>query len=256
MANSKQEYLQHYWQKGWVVVEGVFTAEEMDRLAASVTTLAQKERDTAKLGFELDASPDGTQLAPRKINGVFRKSAPCRERILDKRLTEIVEALLGASPLLFEDCIFMKPPRFGSAKPYHQDNFYFRCHPDDQVLTTWIALDEVDAANGCLRYIDGSHRGPILPHDPVPGAEEYNSAPRPELIDLSRESLAPVRKGGVVFHHANTLHTSHRNESDRWRRAYAAHWVTANVTSEIHTLDNACFKDREFSHLFAVADRT
>ena len=37
------------------------------------------------------------------------------------------------------------------------------------------------------------------------------------LIDLKRESLAIVRKGGVVFHHSETLHTSHRNESDRDR---------------------------------------
>ena len=129
----------------------------------------------------------------------------------------------------------MKPPRLGSAKPYHQDNFYFRCHPDDQVITAWIALDDVDAGNGCLRYIDGSHLGPILPHIRFLARRLIIRRPAPELIDLSKESLAPVRKGGVVFHHSKTLHTSHRNESDRWRRGYATHWATAKVTSEINT---------------------
>jgi ectoine hydroxylase-related dioxygenase (phytanoyl-CoA dioxygenase family) len=109
------------------------------------------------------------------------------------------------------------------------------------VITAWIALDDVDATNGCLRYIDGSHKGPILPHLPVPG-EEHNLAPSPELIDLNKESLAIVGKGGVVFHHGTTLHTSHRNESDRWRRAYATHWVTADVTSESPVLENAHFR--------------
>ena len=76
---------------------------------------------------------------------------------------------------------------------------------------------------------------------PQPG-EPYNFVPPADLIDLSKEALAEVRQGGVVFHHSHSLHTSHRNESDRWRRAYATHWVTAAVTSENSTLDTAYFK--------------
>jgi ectoine hydroxylase-related dioxygenase (phytanoyl-CoA dioxygenase family) len=142
------------------------------------------------------------------------------------------------------DQALLKPPRFGSAKPYHQDNYYFRCQPDDEVITAWIALDDVDEQNGCLRYIDGSHRGPILPHDQVPG-EDHNYVPPTDLIDLSNESLAVARKGAVVFHHSRALHTSHRNESDRWRRGWATHWVTANVTSDTETLTRAYFRRPE-----------
>lgn len=245
------DFVAEYWKKGWVVVEGVFQPAEAERIAALALELAEKERPTAKPGFNLDASTDGTQAAPRKIADVFTKAEAFRGFLLDERLTGIIELLIGGKPLLFADQIFFKPPRYGSAKPYHQDNFYFRCHPDDHVVTSWIALDDVDAANGCLRYIDGSHLGPILPHDPVPGSETYNLAPPPELIDLSKESLAPVRKGGVVFHHSKTLHTSHRNESDRWRRGYASHWATADVTSEIDTVNKAYFKSDEFAYLFA-----
>jgi ectoine hydroxylase-related dioxygenase (phytanoyl-CoA dioxygenase family) len=247
---SVTDYCGQYWKKGWVVVEGVFRPEEAGRIATLALGIAEKERDTAKPGYNLDVSDDGTQLAPRKIENPFLKNEECRKFVLDERLTGIIKSIIRERPLLCSDQIFMKPPRHGSAKPYHQDNFYFRCHPDDQVITAWIALDDVDVANGCLRYIDGSHLGPILPHNPVPGAE-YNMVPAPELIDLSKESLAPVRKGGVVFHHSKTLHTSHRNESDRWRRGYASHWATAQVTSEINTLDNAYFKSKEFSLLFS-----
>lgn len=245
------DYLKDYWKKGWVVVEGVFKPEEADRIAALALAIAEKERPIAKPGYNLDSSEDGTQQAPRKIDHVFPKDEEFRKFLLDARLTGIIKSFLGETPLLFADQIMMKPPRFGSAKPYHQDNFYFRCHPDDQVITVWIALDDVAVDNGCLRYIDGSHLGPILPHHPVPGEEAYNSAPPPELIDLSKESLAPVRKGGVVFHHSKTLHTSHRNESSRWRRGYATHWTTGKVTSEIDTLEKAYFKSNEFAHLFA-----
>src|SRR5579862_8211708 len=157
--NSDREYFDHYWDKGWVVVEGIFDPEEVDRVAALALATAEEERPTAKPGYQLDASADGSQLAPRKLDHVFLRAEGFRKFVLNKRLRELIALFLGERPLLYSDQMLLKPPRFGSAKPYHQDNFYFRCHPDDQVITAWIALDDVDVANGCLRYIDGSHRG-------------------------------------------------------------------------------------------------
>ncbi len=182
------------------------------------------------------------EVLPRKIESPCRKDPAFGALARDERLVSLIRQLLGQEPLFCRDQAFMKPPRFGSAKPYHQDNFYFRCTPADGVITAWIALDDVDEENGCLRYIDGSHRKGILPHTPIPG-EPHNLAVADALIDQSRESLAIVGKGGVVFHHGETLHTSHRNQSPRWRRAYATHWVTANVTSDAGILDNACLLD-------------
>ncbi len=239
-----------YWETGWLVTEGVFEPEEADRVADALLAVAERERETAKPGYNVDISSDGAHQAPRKINEPFVKDPLFRSFLLDKRLLTPLESLLGARPLLLIDQALMKPPHFGSLKPYHQDNFYFRCHPDDEVITAWIALDDVDIENGCLRYIDGSHRGPILPHEQVPG-EDHNYVPPPELIDLRRESLAPVRKGGVVFHHSKTLHTSHRNESRRWRRAYASHWVTSRVASETERVEKAHFNQPEFRPLFS-----
>lgn len=240
----RQADCEHYWAKGWVVVEDVFPKEEAERIAQLALRISQEELTNAGDRYVADASADG-QLAPRKIDRPFWKHADFQAFILDQRLVTLLMTLLGAAPLLATDQIFMKPPRFGSAKPYHQDNFYFQCQPADHVITAWIALDDVDVENGCLRYIDGSHRGPILPHEAVPG-EPYNLVPPPELVDLRKEALALVRKGGVVFHHSQVLHTSHRNESDRWRRGYATHWVTADVTSQNGTLDRAYYKAADY----------
>ena len=40
---------------------------------------------------------------------------------------------------------------------------------------------------------------------------------------------APVRKGGVSFHHGNTFHQSGPNHSAHWRRACALHYVRNGV---------------------------
>jgi ectoine hydroxylase-related dioxygenase (phytanoyl-CoA dioxygenase family) len=218
-----------YWEKGWLVAEGVFQPEEVEQVAELATKIGIQELSSAA-PITIDHSEDGRQ-APRKIVQPFLKEPLFRQFVLDPRISDILKLLLGKQPLLLTDQIFMKPPHFGSAKPFHQDNAYFQCFPAAEVITSWIALDDVDEGNGCLRYIDGSHKGPLLPHSPLPN-DPNNRVPPEELIDRSKESLALVRKGGVVFHHSQTLHTSHRNESDRWRRGYGGHWITADVRCE------------------------
>lgn len=246
-----EEQIAHYWDQGWVVVEGVFTAKETEEIAAIVLEVSQRLAEASGDPYLMDTGAGGVS-APRKIVSPFIHHPTFRAFTLDHRLHDAIQAILNAEPLLCGDQVFMKPPNFGTAKPYHQDNFYFLCTPADHVITAWIALDDVDEANGCLRYIDRSHRDGLLPHTEVPG-EPYNLAPEPTLIDLSREALAPVRKGGVVFHHSETLHTSHRNTSDRWRRGYATHWVTADVTSRSTILDAAYFKRPDYTALVEEA---
>jgi len=238
MQLAPQE-VEEYWHRGWTIVEGVFAPADVNAIGQLATTLCEQELASAVSIATADRTDQG-QVLPRKLDFPFLKHPEFRTFALNARLRSLVEQLLGKPPMLVTDQLFMKPPRFGSAKPYHQDNAYFRCHPADQMLTAWIALDDVDQSNGCLRYIDESHCGPILDHLPVPG-EPHNKAPATEHIDVNRESLACVKQGGVVFHHSKTLHTSHRNNSTNWRRAYATHWASADVTSDIDTIEKAYY---------------
>ncbi len=231
---------QLYWDRGWAVVPNVFSAREIDPIVALAMETARKEQpDASTADAEVDLDENG-QYLPRKVNWPFTKDERFRKFALSQKLRDLLAEIVGKPVVLLFDQIFLKPPRHGSAKPYHQDNAYFRCHPDDEVITAWIALDDVDEANGCLRYIDGSHRLSILTHHEIAG-EKYNLMPDSADIDLARESLAPVKKGGVVLHHSKALHTSHANTSDRWRRAYATHWATADVVSEVDTIDRSYF---------------
>ena len=224
-----------FWGRGWTAVESVFEASEADAIAELAVELCDREAEEKSVG-QRDQSHEGA-TAPRKLGAPFLKHEDMRRFVLDGRLRGLVGQIIGKPATLFADQILMKPPHFGSAKPYHQDNAYFQCDPGDEVVTAWIALDDVDESNGCLRYIEGSHLGPVLEHIRVPG-EPHNKVPPPELIDLEREVPACVGKGGVVFHHSHELHTSHRNESNRWRRGYATHWCSADVTSVITTISD------------------
>ena len=250
MSDHEQHWAvakRHYWERGWTVVEGVFAA----RRAAQVAALAQEigyqdlqRTPASEVGDYLFDRASSGASAPRKIGTPYTRHEDFRALVFDPRLRALLETVIGVPLELAADQILMKPPEIGTAKPYHQDNAYFRCDPGDHVVTAWIALDDVDEENGCLRYIDGSHRQPILPHEFVPG-EPHNKVPPPDVIERvlagTRESIAPVGIGGVVLHHSHTLHTSHVNRSQRWRRGYATHWAAADVTSASGFVDNAYF---------------
>ena len=144
-------------------------------------------------GTHWDVSESG-ETAPRKIDSPYLRHPVFRNFALDIRLRDILRRIIGEEPLLKSDQLFMKPPRFGSEKPYHQDNFYFRCTPGDHVVTAWIALDDVDEENGCLRYISGSHKKGIIGHVEVPG-QPYNLAPPDDLIEWENEGRRAGAQG-------------------------------------------------------------
>jgi hypothetical protein len=53
---SDTDYFGQYWKKGWVVVEGVFKPEEVDRIATLALAIAEKERNSAMPGYNLNVT--------------------------------------------------------------------------------------------------------------------------------------------------------------------------------------------------------
>ena len=86
-------------------------------------------------------------------------------------------------------------------------------------ITFWLALDPVDEQNGCLRYVPGSHRRGLRPHERTKilgfsqGMSDFTEA------DLENEVVMTAEPGDLVFHHLVTIHRAGPNCSDRSRRA-------------------------------------
>ena len=72
---------------------------------------------------------------------------------LHGKLRALASKFLQAEARLLTDQLFMKPPQVGSAKPYHQDNYYFGVVESSAIVTCWVALEDADAANGCMRCV-------------------------------------------------------------------------------------------------------
>lgn len=133
----------------------------------------------------------------------------------------LAEALVGEPVLTDHPEWFNKPPRSRHGTPPHQDNYYFCLRPCN-VVTLWLALDEIDEANACLRYVPGSHLGPVRVHGRSAvlgfsqGITDFGPA------DEAAEVPIRLQPGDVVAHHGNLIHRALPNTStDRHRRAFA-----------------------------------
>ena len=137
------------------------------------------------------------------------------------RWVSMAEALLGEQAASHQPEWFNKPPNTNHVTPPHQDNFYF-CLTPPSVVTIWLALDRVDAENGCLRYVSGSHLAGYRPHARSKilgfsqGITDYGPA------DFTRERPALLEPGDAVAHHGMTIHRADANLSaTRHRRSFA-----------------------------------
>ncbi|GIT52865.1 MAG: hypothetical protein Ct9H300mP16_00250 [Pseudomonadota bacterium] len=69
----------------------------------------------------------------------------------------MVEQVIGNDFALWNSSLFAKPASDGQATPWHQDGEYWPIRPV-ATCTVWIAVDDANTSNGCLRVIPGSHK--------------------------------------------------------------------------------------------------
>jgi hypothetical protein len=158
--------------------------------------------------------------APRiaEINWALRLAPQLRSTMTFVRCWGIAEQLMGC-PLRYTgyDHAILKPPRNGSATAWHQDAAYKK--PDaEPSIHFWVPLHDVTVDMGCMQFIPGSHRGPLLPHRPRdPRAHALEAVG----VDDSTAVACPLPAGGATVHLSRTLHYTGPNATDEPRLAWS-----------------------------------
>lgn len=136
------------------------------------------------------------------------------------KFRELAEVLLDGPVVPVNTQFFNKPPGVGRPTPPHQDGYYFMLDPCEAV-TMWLALDDVDQANGCVRYVSGSHRRGMRDHvrtDTLGFSQGI--AGYPTALDSRHEVCTAAQPGDLLAHHALTIHRADGNTSqNRARRS-------------------------------------
>lgn len=219
-----------YRHQGHLTVNGVFEPGEMDAVVRDIERWGEsflQDLPAEQRAWYVD---DGVaaRTVLRKLDNPHAHRKAVQSLARDPRLVSAVERFIGAGVSVYFSQVFFKPPGGGGPKPAHQDNFYFGPTDIEGVVTAWVALDDATLDNGCLYFGNGTIDGPVYPHF-APQNEPFNLQLPADLLARQPMTPAPVRKGGVSFHHGNTFHQSGPNHSEHWRRACALHYVHNDV---------------------------
>jgi phytanoyl-CoA hydroxylase len=207
------ERAKEFRERGYLIIDELFPREkiaEIERELRRYIDGLDPARSAGLIVFEPNTDGKIRNLfAMEKQDEYFAKLAESPE------LVELAAAIFNDRPVLMAVELFGKPAQVGSEVPHHQDNAYFNLVPDD-ALTVWVALADATRDNGCVQYIEASHKFGNLPHraSGVKGnsmqLEELPAGAGPEICGI-------VRRGGALLHHCNTIHRSEPNRSDQDR---------------------------------------
>ena len=204
---------------GFALLPGLLTAEAVERLRADVAAVFGK----------------GTADGPHGIlrHNPWRRLPVFAEVLGQGHMARRLCQLIDSPRLrLFQDNLVWKPPGVETGIAWHQDYAYWPLAAPDGV-TLWVALDDADADNGCLRYLPGSHReGERAAPGFVEGAAPAAASALPPIRIAGREAEAvamAVRAGDGIAHHPLVLHTSSANRSRRQRRAWSLSFVAEDA---------------------------
>ncbi|WP_309707816.1 phytanoyl-CoA dioxygenase family protein [Armatimonas sp.] len=150
------------------------------------------------------------------------------------KVLEAVETVLGPDFFLLATHFFCKYGEGEAASKFvawHQDVTYWGLEPATAV-TVWLAIDDADEENGCMRVVPGSHAAGIREHTKAQQAGNLLSINQEVPVTEEEEASAvnlPLRAGFASLHDGCLIHGSLPNVSTRRRCGLTLRYVPTEV---------------------------
>lgn len=164
------------------------------------------------------------------ISSAHLTHADAYDLLADNRIVDYVSDILGPDVVGWGCHYFCKMPHDGKRVDWHQDATYWPLTPS-KTVTVWLAIDDADSDNACMRFVPGSHlRGPL----PFEVADDESTVLNQKVIGVD-EFDPPVdnelRAGEISLHSDLLLHGSEANDSDRRRCGLTLRYCAAEVSA-------------------------
>ena len=215
-AKLRPDEIQGFKDDGYVIYDRqVLQPEQMGRLEGIF-----REHHAAK----------GEKLSDELDTPHF-EDARLLDFLLSPEVLDVAECLLGPDLALWSSHFICKDPHVGRATPWHEDSAYWagRMNRFDKIVTVWLALDDVDRANGCMEVVAGSHLGGgFSQYEAVNTAGNTFGLAIPQ-VDESRVVPFELKRGECSLHDGRIVHGAGPNNSNRRRLGYTMRYISADV---------------------------
>lgn len=222
-APIPEQQITHYAEKGFMLLEGVFSEsevlafqQELERLRGSTATVAPGETIT---------EPESGDV--RSIFRIHESSPIFKALAADKRLADLARYILNDEVYIHQSRLNYKPGFRGKEFYWHSD--FETWHVEDgmprmRALSMSITLTENFEYNGPLMLIPGSHlqyaacegETPDNHYEASLKKQEYGVPSDTQLEDMVNKGgivSAKCKPGSVIIFDCNTMHGSNGNIS-------------------------------------------
>ena len=220
-----------YWRDGYLYPINVLSPAEAANLRAELETLETRWQ-TADL--------------PLPLNTYKRVNAQCVMTLaarlaLDPRVLDPVESLLGPNLMIWSAEFFIKEPQTHHMVGMHQDLTYWGMGETSDQVTAWIALSPATKASGCMDFVPGSHKNPILPHNDTFSDTNLLSRGQEVAVEVAETDKVAIElaPGQMSLHHGLTVHGSGPNSSPDRRIGFAIRYLNPRAQQKVADRDYA-----------------
>ena len=161
------------------------------------------------------------------------KSRMVYDIVKDPRIVEYISDLLGEDVVCWGAHFFCKLPGDGKIVAWHQDASFWPLSPS-RTVTAWLAIDDADTENACMRFVATSHHDGHLTYQKSSEGENNVLNQTVEEVSLYGTSVDVELKAGEISLHSDLLlHGSELNRSDRRRCGLTLRYCAAAVRADL-----------------------
>lgn len=216
-----QEQIAFFHREGYLALSSITTDEEVARIRQVYDELFAR-RAGREEGNQFDLAgtdEEGSRESLPQIMSPSKYAPELAETLYRRNALVIARQLLGEQAVFKGEHAIFKPPRYGAATPWHQDEAYWDPALEYNEVSIWMPLQPATPENGCMYFIPGSHKLEVIPHRPINNDPRIHGLEGDE-VDTSHAVACPLPAGGATVHFSRTLHYTPPNRSTIPRRAY------------------------------------
>jgi ectoine hydroxylase-related dioxygenase (phytanoyl-CoA dioxygenase family) len=218
----RENIAEFYAENGYVPPSTVYAADDIARYRQFFAELEQRE---------------GHEKTTFSLQNLHLTEPIIWEMATHPQVLDQMQQIMGTDILLFRTVFMCKYPALDANGffAWHQDGAYWGLEPPEAHIA-WIALDDSDVENGCLRVIPGSHKGGIVAHGSSGQAGNFlriDQAIPAQHIDESCAIDLVQEAGTMSAHHAATFHASKPNRSNRRRCGLIVAFVAPHIAQGV-----------------------
>lgn len=221
--------LDDYERQGYLLIDAVFTSDEVDRLNERARMLADKRTKNALFGSEGEGHL--RFLLGIHNDALFKKYAR------DRFIVGAAKQILNTDVYIYQSKVVSKEAFIGQEIPFHTDYDVWRTIdglPAPGITNVGIFLTEQEMFNGALMVVPGSHKYFLQVHrhqleTDSKGFDHITDFRRRRYDKIDQEEFRRLaerngfdyltgQKGSVLFFDANIIHGSTDNISPFQRK--------------------------------------